>query len=150
MRRVGQLDLRQVENPGEHLAIERYIPERRAKRLDGRRRQTADRDVMRRPDHDDAPDARRLLPERGEGMAGNRPGVEVAGVRHDQGLGSALGARPVRRGEKALDLGAQACSLRRIESAGHGGWSNHAHHPASPVARIWPEAHLMWHAGRCD
>ena len=88
-----------------------------------RRGDPAEGGVVRRPDHHHAPDGlRRLLPERREGGRGDRAGIGVAGVRHDQRLGAEPGGRRrLRPGQQLRDLGPQPRRVRGIEQARHGG-----------------------------
>jgi hypothetical protein len=103
--------------------VDRHAAERGLKGFRGRRGDPPEGGVVRRPDHDHAPDGlRRLLPERREGRRGDRAGVGVARVRRDERLGpEPRGRRQLRPRQQRRDLGPEPRRVRGIEQARHGG-----------------------------
>ncbi len=150
VRHVGRRDLRQVADRSDRIVVDRDVAKRRAEGLGDRQGEAAERHDVRRPDHDDAAQPGGARAERAEGAAGHRPGVDVAGMGRDQRLGRTLAGRALGRGKETLDHGPQATRLCGIERACHRRRADAAHPRPSPVARIWPKAHLMWHARRPD
>ena len=85
VRHVRELHLRQVAERLDRVPVQRHLAERGAKRSGAGRGDAAERHEVRRPDHDRAADSRCAVAERGERMPGDRPGVNVAGMRRDDG-----------------------------------------------------------------
>ena len=149
VRHVGRRDLRQVADRSDRIVVDRDVAKRRAEGLGDRQGEAAERHDVRRPDHDDAAQPGGARAERAEGAAGHRPGVDVAGMGRDQRLG-----RPRRASSRARQgnprpwpAGDPALRDRTCLPPPAGGCCSPT---PSPVARIWPKAHLMWHARRPD
>ena len=85
---------------------------------------------MHRAEHDDPPhDAAR----RGDlvvSARGDRPRIDVAGVRHDKRLRKAQTRREVLyAAEQVVELGDERARIARIERAGYGGGADGSHRP---------------------
>jgi hypothetical protein len=89
--RVGSIGLHQkwqIDDPWNRLAIERDPPERRLEGVDRRNRNPAERDVMRRPDHDDAADNVPLILQAGKCRGRHLARIDVTCVGGDQRCGA--------------------------------------------------------------
>src|SRR3981189_1409276 len=128
VRRVAAYNLRQRRDFLDSFLIDGNPPKRRLENLRTRQREAAHRDAMHRAEHDDPPhDAARrgyfVISARGD-----RPGIDVTGVRHDKRLRKAQARREVLyAAEKIVELGDESARISRIERAGYGGGTDGSH-----------------------
>ena len=130
MRDIARDDLRHAAHAVERLAVDRHGTERCGEGFVGRDGEAAHRHAMHRTEHDDtAHDAARIA-ELLVGASGDRAGIDVAGVRHDQRLRQAqtrLGL--LDAAEKLVELGREGARVGGIEHAGDSGAANGSHGP---------------------
>ena len=87
VRHVRELHLRQVAERVDRILVQRHLAERRAKSRGARHRNAADRHECAGPTTTARRIAEAPAPSDGERLSGDRPGVDVAGMRRDQRLG---------------------------------------------------------------
>ena len=90
MRRVGELNRRQLGDRRKRVAVQRNGAKRCFKGLHGRNREPVKRDVVRGPNQNDALDCFDTPVQGGKGRRGHLARIEVSGMRSDDGLGRAL------------------------------------------------------------
>src|SRR5690606_41678720 len=81
-----------------------------------RQRKSPESDAVRRAEEHDAPDALTRPGERGIARGRDGPGVDVTGVRDDEGLGRAASRR--RPCKEALEHGTELDGRSRVELPG--------------------------------
>ena len=121
MRSVARHHLRQIAQRGERRLVHWHLAERRHKSAVGRNGEAAHGDAVHRAEqHDAAHDAacgRELV----VGARGDRAGIDVAGVRHDERLRESEPRRRLDAAEELVHFGDQAARVARVEHARDGG-----------------------------
>jgi hypothetical protein len=130
MREVARDDLWHVAHTVERLAVDRHAAEGRGEGVVGGNRQAAHRHAVHRSQHDDTAHDTARVAELLVGASGDRAGIDVAGVGHDQRL------REVQARFGLLDAAQELVELRRegarvpgIEHAGDGSGASGGHSP---------------------
>jgi hypothetical protein len=125
VRRVAHYDLRQVAHRIERFGIDAHRPEGRGEAADARHRKRPHRHPVRRPEENDALYGAASGHELIVSARRHAAGIDIAGVRHDEGLRVAE-PRGRRAGapEKLVHLGGERAWVARVEHPGYGGWTD--------------------------
>ena len=121
MRRRADYHLRQRGNGRARLLVDFNLSQRGGKEVRVGQGQPANRHPMHWPEQDHTPDAVTNLQQSPISQSGRGATVDVAGVRHDEGLGAACIGWRLAGGQQCEYMLRQDLLLCRIESAGNSG-----------------------------
>jgi hypothetical protein len=120
MGAVVDLDLRQAGHGGHGGLVQFDAAERGVEGGRVRQGQARQPHPVHRAEQHHPLDAAGEGGEQGVGAGGDRAGIDVAGMGHDDGLGRRTGRRPVASGiQHGGNLAPQGCGVARVEHARH-------------------------------